>query len=155
LFNVRPSEPPRTQVQWLSHKKCYRDAQFTRPLQTPGRNTRVNGPSEYHEQYVSKESALRDPVLVREDLARTERRRVYAGANQPLDTDAKKEGIRGYPTIRSSSMPWEARYPESNNDAISHTGVRATYNRESRGEPTRAGGLRSSPYCDKFVSNVF
>jgi hypothetical protein len=163
LYNVRPEAPPRTQVPWLTQKRCYRDAGNSKAVVTGGQ---IEGKSEYHDEFKYKETTLDNPVLIRDDNPSKVSKRVYPDlAVQSSPSDENRKGVRHYPAKRSSSMPWLPPAPPAptqsadwNSAITTSPGLRAApFNglRDGVVENPRPRGLRSSPYADKFLSSVF
>jgi flagella basal body P-ring formation protein FlgA len=148
----------------LTNKKCYRDAQVT----SLARDAPLKESSEYSTEFKKKQAKLEQPVLVRDiDPAKESKRCFQQVMATTTDTNKiKKEGLRGYPAVRASNMPWQPRYAAAaersdHSQAVSASrGLRSQPYQHHRAvttgqDTTKRGGLRSSPYCDKFISNIF
>eukprot|EP00668_Euglena_longa_P033938 GGOE01043614.1.p1 GENE.GGOE01043614.1~~GGOE01043614.1.p1 ORF type:complete len:179 (-),score=37.30 GGOE01043614.1:305-796(-) len=163
MYNVRPSEPPRTQVRWLTQKKCYQGANHSKVLDKAGK---LEGYSEYHDEFAPKKTKLEDPVVVHEEVPQKGNKRCFPAAAATRGTsETKKAGIRA--SVRSSSAPWQGLTMAStdftkdfNAAAASSPGLRVAPFSFLRNGPIESAepkqrGLRTSAYCDKYISNVF
>lgn len=150
---------------WLTAKKCYRDAQVS----TLKKEGPVGDHSLYVDEYKGKQATRLEPVLLRPEQGPKESIRCFdAVLADTVNTNTpKKQGLRGYSAIRESHMPWTQRgltsgktkEDEYRDACTSSKGLRAVpygaHHSHVHNDEPKKGGLRSSPYCDKFVSNVF